>query len=108
MGTTLLVNGTLRGMGCEAECSLIATRSDNANPANAMFTRCAILEAPLWLPDGYYEATFIGQSAFLHRVNGVWSAGVPWRHGQALAVEPVERGRANAESAPGSIGAVTK
>jgi len=79
MGTTLIVQGTLRGMGYEVECSLIATRSGSPSAVTPTFSRCAILDAPLWLPDGYYEATFCGQSAFLHRVNRAWSVGVPWR-----------------------------
>lgn len=79
MGTTLIVKGTLRGMGSEVECSLIATRSESMSGSSATFTKCALLDAPIWLPDGYYEATFCGQSAFLHRMNGVWSVGVPWR-----------------------------
>lgn len=78
MGTTLIVKGTLRGMGCEVECALIASRSESLGASSPTFTKCAILEAPLWLPDGYYEATFCGQSAFLHRVNGTWSVGIPW------------------------------
>jgi len=87
MGTTLIVKGTLRGMGCEVDCSLIATRSDSMQDGSAPFTKCAILDAPLWLPDGYYEASFGDQSAFLHRVNGVWSVGVPWRHGHGAPAE---------------------
>lgn len=66
-------------MGCEMECSLIATRTDGLKGPGATFSQCAVLDAPMWLPDGYYEATFSGQSAFLHRVNGVWGVGIPWR-----------------------------
>jgi hypothetical protein len=105
MGNTLIVEGRLRGMGCEVNCSLIATRSESANAANVLFTRCAILDAPLWLSDGYYEAAFDGQSAFLHRLNGVWSVGIPWRQHQAaesdefapVIPEPVRRMQAAAK-----------
>lgn len=79
MGNTLIAKGKLRGMGCDAECSLIVTRVDALKGTGDTYTKCAILDAPLWLPDGYYEAVFSGQSAFLHRVNGVWSVGIPWR-----------------------------
>jgi hypothetical protein len=79
MGTTLIVKGTLRGMGCEAECSLIATRSNSLSGEAWHYTKCAVLDDALWLPDGYYEAIFCGQSAFLHRVNGTWGVGIPWR-----------------------------
>lgn len=89
MGTTLIVRGTLRGMGCEVDCSLMATRSEGLNGAGGAYTKCAVLEAPLSLPDGYYEAIFCGHSAFLHRVNGIWSVGIPWRD------EPVRQGIPN-------------
>lgn len=92
MGTTLIVKGTLRGMGCEVECSLIATRSEAPKTAGPTFTKCAVLDAPNVIPDGYYEATFSGHSAFLHRTNGVWSVGVPWHHVPAdAAAVPGER-----------------
>lgn len=57
---------------------MIATRSDSLGGSSATYSKCAILEAPPFLPDGYYEASFCGQSAFLHRLNGSWSLGVPW------------------------------
>lgn len=91
MGTTLIVKGTLRGMGCEAECSLIATRSDSLNGAAGTYTKCAVTDAPLWFPDGYYEAIFCGQSAFLHRVNGTWSVGIPWREDPGRTAVPNAR-----------------
>jgi hypothetical protein len=107
MGNTLIVEGRLRGMGCEIDCLLIATRSESANAANVMFTRCTILDAPLWLPDGYYEAVFSHQSAFLHRLNGVWSVGIPWRQDEAAAAESADYARVIAE--PGRrMQAVTK
>lgn len=90
MSTTLTVRGKLRGVGCEVRCLLMATRSECADAENAIFTRCAILEAPLWLSDGYYEAVFCGQSAFLQRRNGIWSVGVPWRQRGPAAAEPAE------------------
>jgi hypothetical protein len=40
--------------------------------------RCKVLHAPAWLPDGYYEATFREQSAFVHRAQGAWSVGIAW------------------------------
>ncbi|HWE83368.1 MAG TPA: hypothetical protein VG267_00385 [Terracidiphilus sp.] len=83
MGTTLIVKGTLRGMGCKAECSLIATRNNSLNGEAGAYTKCMVLDAPLWLPDGYYEVIFCGQSAFLHRVNRTWGVGIPWREDPA-------------------------
>lgn len=65
-------------MGCEADCSLIATRAEEPTRACPAYTKCAVMNAPDDLPDGYYEVTFRGHSAFLHRTNGVWGLGVPW------------------------------
>lgn len=93
LGTTLIVQGKIRGMGCEVGCSLIVTRSESLNGAGGTYTKCAVLDAPLWLPDGYYEAVFCGQSAFLHRVNRTWSVGIPWRD------EPVRSRTADGRSA---------
>jgi hypothetical protein len=74
METTEVVSGTLKGMGWEVDCALLVI-GVGRRPS---YTRCTILQAPEWLPDGYYEASFRGQSAFLHRGNGAWSVGVPW------------------------------
>ncbi|HTX76388.1 MAG TPA: hypothetical protein VMD29_09295 [Terracidiphilus sp.] len=93
MGTTLIMQGTLRGMGCEVHCSLIVTRSESLNGLGGTYTKCAVLDAPVWLPDGYYEVIFCGQSAFLHRVNRIWSVGIPWRE------NPVRSGVAEERSA---------
>lgn len=82
MGTKLIVDGMLRGMGCQAECLLMITASDSPNTLRPIYTRCAIIDAPEWLPDGYYEVTFSGQSAFLQRTGGCWGTGIPWRQAQ--------------------------
>lgn len=86
METTLIVNGTLRGMGFQMDCELRATVNQAFRSPQTIYTRCAILDAPDWLPDGYYEVTFHGQSAFLHREGGYWGTGIPWP--QVLAPMP--------------------
>ncbi|HKF48615.1 MAG TPA: hypothetical protein VKB38_14760 [Terracidiphilus sp.] len=78
MDTTLIVRGTLRGMGCQVECELHATVSRAVRSPHPVYTRCVIVDAPGWLPDGYYEVAFHGQSAFLHREGGYWGIGIPW------------------------------
>jgi len=75
---TEVVTGALAGMGCEVDCALLVTRAAGQGQLAAVYARCAVLQAPEWLPDGYYEATFCGQSAFLHRDAGQWGEGVPW------------------------------
>jgi hypothetical protein len=75
---TELIKGILRGMGCVADCELIATGTDSHAKFSPFYSRCAVVQAPDDLPDGYYEVTFNGHSAFLHRLNGTWSPGVAW------------------------------
>jgi hypothetical protein len=83
MGTTEIVMGTLKGMGQAAECRLMVTRSEMRPETGPAYARCEVLDAPAYLSDGYYEATFCGHTAFLHRANGCWSVGIPWREGAA-------------------------
>jgi hypothetical protein len=72
MGITEVVNGTLRGMGCEMECALLVSREER------QARHCTVLHAADWLPDGYYEASFLNQTAFLRRRHGAWSTGIAW------------------------------
>jgi hypothetical protein len=66
--------GKIRGRGYEVACKLLVSRSED----EALAMRCAVLDAASWLPDGYYEALFSDQSAFLRRSQGVWSTGIAW------------------------------
>jgi hypothetical protein len=74
MWTSEVVSGTLKGMGNQVACTLLVSRAER--DARAM--RCEVLEAPVGMPDGYYEALFSDQSAFLRRVQGVWGVGIAW------------------------------
>lgn len=82
------VTGKLRGRGYDVACTLLISRCDTG----ALAMRCAILDAPDWLPDGYYEALFEDQSAFLRRCEGAWTVGIAWaaipRRTQAAQEEP--------------------
>lgn len=108
MSTTIIVKGTLHGMGFEAECSLLATRSNGGPDASAVFTRCVLLDAPSSLPDGLYEATFSDQTAFLHRANGIWSAGIPWRQHRVEVEDPFEHCTVTSEPEPHRMQAAAK
>lgn len=79
MGTTQIVTGTLKGMGHVVECRLMVTQSDTHSASGSAYVRCGVLDAPAYLPDGYYEALFCHHTAFLHKANGCWNLGVPWR-----------------------------
>ncbi len=86
MNLTEVVTGNLAGMGCEVECALLLTQAGTAGRA-LLYAKCQVLQAPEWLPDGYYEATFSGHSAFLYRRAGEWGEGIPWM--LAAARQPV-------------------
>ena len=79
MGTTEFVTGTLKGMSFFVECRLMLKRSEIQTGSGPAYARCAVLDAPLYLPDGYYEVSFCGHTAFLHKTGGGWTIGVPWR-----------------------------
>lgn len=79
MGTTQLVTGTLKGMGFSVECRLMVRPIEVHTESGPAYVRCAVLDAPLYLPDGYYEVSFCAHSAFLHKTGGGWTIGVPWR-----------------------------
>jgi hypothetical protein len=66
--------GEIRGRGYEVACKLLVSRSEN----EALAMRCTVLDTASWLPDGYYEALFSDQSAFLRRSQGVWGTGIAW------------------------------
>ncbi|HEY3707414.1 MAG TPA: hypothetical protein VGL22_20300 [Terracidiphilus sp.] len=72
MGITEVVNGTLRGMGCEADCVLLVSRDER------QARHCTILQVPDEVPDGYYEVRFRKQTAFLRRRDGLWGTGIAW------------------------------
>jgi hypothetical protein len=74
MGSTEVVSGTLKGMGYRVACKLLVSRAEPESRA----MRCEVLEAPAGLPDGYYEALFSDQSAFLRRGQGAWAVGIAW------------------------------
>jgi hypothetical protein len=61
-------------MGCEAECELLLSRDERGSRA----LRCTVLHVHAQLPDGYYEALFGAQSAFLRHGDGAWSTGIAW------------------------------
>ena len=79
MGTTEIVAGTLKGMGFVVECRLMVTTSGMRPEAGPAYTRCGVLDAPSYLPDGYYEASFCAHTAFLQKADGGWNLGIPWR-----------------------------
>lgn len=72
-------------MGREVGCELIATKSVVPEAARPVYSHCAIIEAPVDLPDGDYEVEFGGEVANTRRQNGSWLVGVilPHTHQEA-------------------------
>lgn len=78
MNITEIVKGNLTGMGHNSDVMLLATRHNPPKNCGPEYCRCSVLEVSPHLPDGYYEVTFCGHSAFLQHASGSWSIGIPW------------------------------
>ena len=75
MRFAVLCKGTLRGMGHQASCELLATKTVVAEASRAVYSHCAVIEAPRDLPDGDYELEFAGEVAITSLRNGSWLVG---------------------------------
>lgn len=75
MRFAVLCRGVLRGMGREAACELLATKTVLSEATRAVYSHCAIIEAPLDLPDGDYEVEFAGEVAVTSLRGGNWVVG---------------------------------
>lgn len=72
MRLAVLMNGVLRGMGHEAPCELITTKTVPPEAGGPVYSHCAIIDAPVDLPDGDYEVEFSGEVAIVQRQDGCW------------------------------------
>jgi hypothetical protein len=75
MRFAVLSKGVLRGMGREAVCELLATKTVLPEASRAVYSHCAIIEAPSDLPDGDYEVEFAGEVAVTSLRDGSWMVG---------------------------------
>lgn len=75
MRFAVLMKGVLRGMGHEAPCELLATKTVVPEASRPVYSHCAIIEAPPNLPDGDYEVEFSGEVAVVRLQNGYWLVG---------------------------------
>jgi hypothetical protein len=75
MRFAVLMKGILRGMGHEAACELLATKTVVPEASLPDYSHCAIIEAPLDLPDGDYEVEFSGEVGIVRRQRGSWLVG---------------------------------
>jgi hypothetical protein len=75
MRFAVLMHGILRGMGHQAACELLATKSVTPETARPVYSHCAVIEAPIDLPDGDYEIEFGDNVAITRKQNGAWVVG---------------------------------
>jgi hypothetical protein len=75
MRFAVLIKGILRGMGREAPCEVLATKSVVPETSRPIYSHCAVIEAPADLPDGDYEVEFSGEVAITRLQEGCWQVG---------------------------------
>jgi len=75
MRFAVLMKGVLRGMGHQAPCELLATKTVVPEASRPFYSHCAIIEAPSDLPDGDYEVEFSGEVAITRLQDGGWLVG---------------------------------
>jgi hypothetical protein len=80
-GTLVLLHGTVRGMGHEAEVEVLTRRMQDHNASGILpvfkYVDCTVIGGPADLPDGDYIASFSGLSTVTTRRNGMWlSSGI--------------------------------
>jgi hypothetical protein len=97
MRFAVLMKGVLRGMGREAACELLATKTVVPETTQPIYSHCAIIEAPHNLPDGEYEVEFSGEVAVTRLHEGCWQVGrvMPKTYAEAASFFAAEARRAS-------------
>jgi len=72
MRFAVLLKGTLRGMGREAKCELLATKSVTPGASRPVYSHCAVIDSPADLPEGDYEVEFGQEVAITRLQDGCW------------------------------------
>ncbi|HEY2860902.1 MAG TPA: hypothetical protein VGJ21_21005 [Terracidiphilus sp.] len=74
-------------MGRQTGCELLATKTVVPEASRAIYSHCAIIEAPKDLPDGDYEVEFAGEVAVTSLHRGSWVVGriLPRTYAEAAA-----------------------
>jgi hypothetical protein len=75
MRFAVLAKGVLRGMGREAGCEILATKTILPEASRAVYSHCAVISAPSDLPNGDYEVEFAGEVAVTTLRDGSWVVG---------------------------------
>lgn len=104
MRFAVLCKGVLRGRGREEACELLATKTVVPEASRAVYSHCAVVEAPLDLPDGDYEVEFAGEIGVVSLHNGLWTVGrlVPHTFSEAASFYAAEDVRVRGEQHPGT------
>ena len=94
MGSIVLVVGTIKGMGREADCEVLARKEDLPATANRgkwtyEYSQCSVLKAPSDLPDGAYAVmTSDGQTFSTNKHGGLCLPGPAGTLGDAGLQKP--------------------
>jgi hypothetical protein len=102
MRFAVLSKGVLRGMGREAACELLATKTVVPEASRAVYSHCAIIDAPSDLPDGDYEVEFAGEVAVTSLRDGCWMVGrlLPHTYSEAKSFYAAESSRERIQTEP--------
>ena len=76
MRMSVLLWGTLEGMGRSVPCELIAIKTAPTNAVDQpQYSHCSIVKAPANLPDGEYLLRFAGLVTTVQRRESSWIVG---------------------------------
>lgn len=95
-------------MGREERCELLATKSALAEDGHPAYSHCAIIEAPVDMPDGEYEIEFGGEVAYTRRFNGYWTVGQTLPHTHAELTSFINEERRFSDAAQGTFAAPSR
>ena len=70
----VLVGGVLRGMGCEAPCTVIAVKISLPTLDDWEYVSADVVQAPYELPAGDYEVSFEGRRLKVHKTAHGWTS----------------------------------
>ena len=75
---SVILNGTLKGMGREVPCSVLALKVSLPQLNIFEYIRCDIHQAPVDLPDGHYSVFFEGRTMKVNKSDGLWQSRGLW------------------------------
>lgn len=73
MRFAVIMSGVLYGMGRQAKCQVLATKSVIDDQTPPTYTHCLIVDAPSDMPNGDYEVEFEQEVAVARLQDGIWT-----------------------------------